>query len=317
MFRFRLSYRSLRVLIRLKNSKKGRRAKLLLLFFDKQKGRVLPLPALPPTVLQNTAKKPETKIADKPQAKAQPIPGPNTQAGQELTVRPKAAPQTVKPEAKVDELPQPVTPDAPRNNQPPQSPPPRGVDPRVVPPIIITAGALGKLTLDKLSNEQKAELQAAGHTLPSMPPDSARIAGGKSTPINPKQDAQTTRSYQRENESAQILAKAGFKVEQNPSITAQDRIDNAWLSDRANPDYKIEGKIFDCLSPSSNRAFNFRDKIVEKVNGGQTRRIVLNIEDSAVSQEELKQVLLDNPIKDLEEVLVIKGGHITYFYPFK
>ena len=65
-----------------------------------------------------------------------------------------AAPQTtVKPQTKIDELPQPETPDAPRNLPPQQQPPPRGVDPRLVPPTIIAGGAAGKAISDATRND--------------------------------------------------------------------------------------------------------------------------------------------------------------------
>ena len=283
-----------------------------------QKGRVLPLPALPPTVLQNEAKKPETKVADKPQAKAQPIPGPNTQAGQELTVRPKAAPQTVKPEAKVDELPQPVTPDAPRNNQPPQSPPPRGVDPRVVPPIIITAGALGKLTLDKLSNEQKAKLQAAGHTLPSMLPDLNRLPEG-SVKISTKRDkdVDNSRAINRENESAKTLAEHGYKVNQLSDTTAGK------LQGIKKPDFEIEGNVFDNYAPSANKSARgvwseIRDKVSNPKTGAkQADRFVINMSDSKLSFDEMTKQFKDFPLDGLKEIILVRNGEATLFFPFK
>ena len=105
-----------------------------------QKGRVLPLPAVPPTVLQNTAKKPETKVADRPQAKGQPIPDANTQAGQELAVRPKAAPTTTT---------KPMT-NAPQATPPQSEPPKLPKVPKSVPEAIagVGAAAIGKAAAD-------------------------------------------------------------------------------------------------------------------------------------------------------------------------
>jgi hypothetical protein len=65
-------------------------------------------------------------------------------------------------------------------------------------------------------------------------------------------DADTTRSIERENESAIILANAGYNVEQNPTVSGDK-----------NPDYRIEGRIFDCYAPSTK---NFRN-IIETIRG--------------------------------------------------
>ncbi|WP_369945762.1 hypothetical protein [Vitiosangium sp. GDMCC 1.1324] len=52
-----------------------------------------------------------------------------------------------------------------------------------------------------------------------------------------------------------------------------------------------------------------------KVNTRQAARIVLNLDDSQVTLETLRQVLLENPIAALKEIIVIKGGKIILFYP--
>ena len=200
------------------------------------------------------------------------------------------------------------------------TPPPRGVDPRLVPPVIITAGALGKLTIDKLSNEQKAELQAAGHTLPSMPPDVRRVPEGvpADTTRVPRNinEAKNIEDLKYENKSAEMLSRASYKVEQNPTLTKDDLLQKPSLRSTANPDYRIEGEIFDCLSPTSNRALNIYTKIADKVSGGQTTRIVLNLERSNVSLEELEQTLRETPMKDLKEIIITKNQEALKFFPF-
>ena len=55
-------------------------------------------------------------------------------------------------------------------------------------------------------------------------------------------DDATRRSLTRENEAAETLAKNGYDVEQNPKVEGTTR----------NPDYIIEGEVFDCYSPAQN-----------------------------------------------------------------
>jgi hypothetical protein len=76
-------------------------------------------------------------------------------------------------------------------------------------------------------------------------------------------------ALQRENESATTLAKGGYDVEQNPTV----------LGDK-NPDYLVNGKIFDCYAPTTSNIRNIADRVETKVVRRQADRIVLNMTDS-------------------------------------
>lgn len=117
------------------------------------------------------------------------------------------------------------------------------------------------------------------------------------------------RSLIRENESAETLAKNGYNVEQNPQVPGNKR-----------PDYKIEGKVFDCYSPQDGTSVgNIASGIQKKVETGQTNRIVLNLDDwhgGGGNIDDLVNQLNDWPIKDLEEVIVINHYHeVIHIYP--
>jgi hypothetical protein len=74
---------------------------------------------------------------------------------------------------------------------------------------------------------------------PSLAPNESAIPRGKRTIINyDDPDPDNIRALIRENEAADVLAKYGYVVEQNPTMPGSK-----------NPDYLIEGKIFDCYSP--------------------------------------------------------------------
>ena len=270
-----------------------------------QKGRVLP-PALPPTVLQNEAKKPETKVADRPQAKGQPLPNEADLPKGELAVRPKAAPTTtVKPEVKVDELPQPVTPDAPRNNQPPQNQPPSNLPklPKGVTEAVTgaTTTAIGKAAVDAL----KTKVQ---QTLPSLSPDAARLPRGVPEKIDVKEAPENVLAITKQNESAKVLSKAGYDVEQLKP--------NSKLG-VAQPDYKIEGKTFDHYAPTSSNARAIFTTLKDKIDKGQASRFVVNLDNSAVSIEKLTDQFRNWKLEGLEEIILIKGDKVTLFFPFE
>ncbi|WP_196302247.1 hypothetical protein [Yersinia pseudotuberculosis] len=107
------------------------------------------------------------------------------------------------------------------------------------------------------------------------------------------------RSLNRENESAQILAKSGFHVEQNPIV-----------SGRKNPDYKINGEIFDNYAPKSSSVRNIWTEVKGKIDKRQTNNVVINMSDTKVSAPELQRQLTKWPIMGLDKVIVIdKSGN--------
>lgn len=127
--------------------------------------------------------------------------------------------------------------------------------------------------------------------------------GGTRTKI--EGSAEKQRSLERENESADIMAKAGYDVEQNPTVPGPKE-----------PDYRIEGQVFDNYAPKTGNPKAIAAKIHEKVSGGQADRIVLNLSDSPVGAGALSDRLQRWPIRGLKEVVVIDGdGNIVHLYP--
>ena len=96
----------------------------------------------------------------------------------------------------------------------------------------------------------------------------------------------------------------GYDVEQNPSFPGGK-----------NPDYRIEGKIFDSYAPATGNIRNIADVVKEKVVDEQTRRIVLNLDDTRASLEALKQQFAQYPVENLEEVIGIRNGIISHIFP--
>ena len=112
-------------------------------------------------------------------------------------------------------------------------------------------------------------------------------------------------ALKKENESAELLAKAGYQIEQNPGT----------LPNGKNPDYKIEGEYFDCYTPFTNDLDNLRDMISNKVKRAQANKIVLNLDNTIVTPEQVKEILLRKPKKGLQEVIGIKDGKVIQIFP--
>jgi len=109
----------------------------------------------------------------------------------------------------------------------------------------------------------------------------------------------------RENDSADVLAHAGYRVEQNPVVPGPKE-----------PDYRIEGRLFDNYAPSTSRGRNIWELIRrEKVAREQANRIILNLDDSSVTLQDLKRQFDDWPMPGLKEVIVVRGGRVIPFWP--
>jgi hypothetical protein len=157
---------------------------------------------------------------------------------------------------------------------------------------------------------ERVALTPEGRTLPSWPPDPLAKPRGKKTAILPQDLPATQRAHRRENEAAEILARAGYDVEQNPAVEGTSR----------EPDYRIEGRIFDCYAPTSDKPRNIwteiNDRKVNPSNGDrQADRIVLHLDDSNVDLGALRKQFQDWAMPGLKEVIVILRGKVLPLWP--
>nr|WP_051916750.1 MULTISPECIES: hemagglutinin repeat-containing protein [unclassified Serratia (in: enterobacteria)] len=120
------------------------------------------------------------------------------------------------------------------------------------------------------------------------------VLTGPVTKIESGMTKENIRSLNRENESAQILSQSGFYVEQNPSVAGNK-----------NPDYRINGEIFDNYAPRSNSVRNIYSEVKTKIDKGQTSNVVINMSDTKVSIPELQKQLTQWPIMGLDKVIII------------
>lgn len=169
-------------------------------------------------------------------------------------------------------------------------------------------GLSGKLTeaieaIKKLLSRLRGG-QGRALTSPSAGPDPGRKPGGRRTKAHPTK--KRDRPKRRENESADALARHGFDVEQNPPPKPNGK----------EPDYKIEGEYFDCYSPETGNLDNIRVKLSEKVADNQADRLILNMDDTPASMDDIAGMLRRRPIAGLKEILVVKDNKVTRLIPF-
>lgn len=145
---------------------------------------------------------------------------------------------------------------------------------------------------------------SSSHTQPSGQPDPNATPGG--TPSEePGASPKKQEGLRIENESATILARAGYKISQNTGEKG--------ANGTSDPDYNMEGKLWDCYAPSSEKRDNVRSELRDKVKK-QSGSIVINMERSPMSVDEMKALLPH--VRGLEEAKIIdKNGNIIDAFP--
>lgn len=106
------------------------------------------------------------------------------------------------------------------------------------------------------------------------------------------------------------LAAHGFQVRQNPTTAevARARLDTGDTGDPASrPDYLIEGRVFDCYSPTTpaKKPRGIGTEVEQKVAEGQTQRAVVNLQDWRGDDSAPPRQFLGWPIAGLKELKVI------------
>ncbi|MBO4210392.1 hypothetical protein [Micromonospora echinofusca] len=108
----------------------------------------------------------------------------------------------------------------------------------------------------------------------------------------------------------------GYRVHQNPTNPeiSQARLDTGDAGDPGkSPDYLIEGHVFDCYAPTPPKTVRGVWGVVsQKVDKGQTQRVVLNLEDWRGDLADLRKQFDDWPVPGLKElVAVTRSGAIV------
>lgn len=80
-----------------------------------------------------------------------------------------------------------------------------------------------------------------------------------------------------------------------------------------NPDYRIEGEIFDCYSPyNSNKSVrNIWTEVKGKIDAKQTERVVINLKNWDGEISSLQKQFTDYPVEGLKELMIIDENNIV------
>jgi hypothetical protein len=175
-------------------------------------------------------------------------------------------------------------------------------------PRLVELVRLVKGLVQGLRQLAKGRLGEDWPTNPSSDPDPAREPRGDPKFVNPDESPENQRALRLENQAAVTLAEAGYDIEQLPERKNQK-----------NPDYRIEGQIFDGYAPTTDNVRNIWTYVQkQKVDRGQADRVVIILDDpdAQASVDAVRQQFQDYPIPGLREAKVIgPGGAIIDIYP--
>ncbi|SNZ21115.1 hypothetical protein, partial [Cohaesibacter gelatinilyticus] len=103
--------------------------------------------------------------------------------------------------------------------------------------------------------------------------------------------------------------RAGYILAQTEDVIFQPEVvPDDGLSMKSEPDYRINGDIWDCYSILANQtsAGGIRSGIWKKVRGKQqTKRLIIDMTETPVTLQELSDELAQHPVKGLVEVMII------------
>lgn len=86
-----------------------------------------------------------------------------------------------------------------------------------------------------------------------------RTGNNQGTPTGAIKEPKLTRDLRRQYEAAEAVAYNGYKVENNPKLSKLDT--DSGLRPNADPDYRIEGLVFDCYNPAPPILFRRRAEL--------------------------------------------------------
>ncbi|MEU5903752.1 hypothetical protein ACLQ24_25065 [Micromonospora sp. DT4] len=123
------------------------------------------------------------------------------------------------------------------------------------------------------------------------------------------------RALELENACADTVAGKGYRLHQNPTrqeiAEARRNTGDGGKPDKE-PDYLIEGHVFDCYSPTPAKATRgVWTEVSGKVASQQTQRIMLNLQDWRGDLGALQKQFDDWPIHHLKELTALtRSGEI-------
>lgn len=157
-------------------------------------------------------------------------------------------------------------------------------------------------------NEKPTGTKGTGNvnlTEPSLP------KGGKPKGNYTKGDSH---GIKKESETADLMADQGYDIEMLDEVNGGN---GYGIKESSNPDFLIEGKVFDCYAPTIETNVDNILRNITKKTKTQAERIVLNVDQfpsekvAEIIQGILRKANPNGDLKNLKELSIVKDGEIT------
>ncbi|ANY70514.1 hypothetical protein BBD42_02480 [Paenibacillus sp. BIHB 4019] len=157
----------------------------------------------------------------------------------------------------------------------------------------------------------KREAEGTGNvnlTEPSLP------EGGKPKGNYTKGDSH---GIKKESETADLMADQGYDIEMLDEVNGGN---GYGIKESSNPDFLIEGKVFDCYAPTIETNVDNILRNITKKTKTQAERIVLNLDQfpsekvAEIIQGILRKANPNGDLKNLKELFIVKEGEITLVF---
>jgi Contact-dependent growth inhibition CdiA C-terminal domain len=170
---------------------------------------------------------------------------------------------------------------------------------RNLPDVFGAAAGVGILALRQ---NRAAFERMYGATKPTGPLGGRPLGGPEA--VLPNAGSESKRGIALQNQAAENLAAAGYRVETLPRSNADK-----------SPDLLIEGLVFDVYSPAAGTsARNIVSQMGSKAGSNQADRIVLNLAENSVSRHELREAFQAGNA-GVKEVIVIGPNKVIFRLP--
>ena len=118
----------------------------------------------------------------------------------------------------------------------------------------------------------------------------------------------------KENETADFLANKGYEIKMLNEVNGGN---GHGIKATSNPDFLIEGKVFDCYSPTPNTKTDNVLRTITNKTKTQAERIVLNVDNFPpekileITEGIQRKANPNGDLKNLKELLIVNDGKIT------
>ncbi|WP_342566700.1 T7SS effector LXG polymorphic toxin [Psychrobacillus sp. FSL K6-4046] len=118
----------------------------------------------------------------------------------------------------------------------------------------------------------------------------------------------------KENETADFLANEGYEIKMLNEVNGGN---GHGIKATSNPDFLIEGKVFDCYAPTPNTKTDNVLRTITSKTKTQAERIVLNVDNFPpekifeITEGIQRKANPNGDLKNLKELLIVNNGKIT------